>query len=67
MILSHGLWQRRFAGDPALVGRTVQIDGTQYEVIGIAPKNFDFPLGAELWGALAFDAEAAANRDARVT
>ena len=65
VILSHGLWQRRFAGDPALVGRTVQIDGAQYEVIGIAPKNFDFPLGAEIWGALAFNAETAANRRSR--
>ena len=65
VILSHGLWQRRFAGDPALVGRTVQIDGAQYEVIGIAPKNFDFPLGAELWAPLAFNAETAANRRSR--
>ena len=65
VILSHGLWQRRFAGDPALVGRTVQIDGMPFEVVGIAPKNFDFPLGAELWGALAFDAKTAENRRSR--
>ena len=65
IVLGHGLWQRRFAGDPAIVGRTVQIDGSQYEVVGIAPEGFDFPQGAALWAPLAFTTETAANRTSR--
>ena len=65
VILGHGLWQRRFAGDPAIVGSSVQIEGTQYEVVGIAPPAFSFPNGAEIWGALSFDAETAAERRSR--
>jgi putative ABC transport system permease protein len=62
VILGHGLWQRRFAGDRAIVGSGVEIDGATYEVVGIAPEGFDFPMGAQLWAPLSFDAEAASNR-----
>jgi putative ABC transport system permease protein len=62
VILGHGLWQRRFAGDRAIVGNSVEIDGNKYEVVGIAPEGFDFPMGAQLWAPLSFDAETAANR-----
>ncbi|HYC30667.1 MAG TPA: ABC transporter permease [Gemmatimonadales bacterium] len=43
VILSHGLWQRRFAGDPAVVGRRVRLDGESFEVIGVMPPGFNFP------------------------
>ncbi|HEY7611571.1 MAG TPA: ABC transporter permease, partial [Gemmatimonadales bacterium] len=36
-VLSHGLWQRRFAGDPAIVGSTIRLDGTPTTVIGVMP------------------------------
>jgi putative ABC transport system permease protein len=62
VILGYGLWQRRFAGDRAIVGSGIEIDGTKYEVVGIAPEGFDFPMGSQLWAPLAFDAQAAANR-----
>jgi predicted permease len=39
-IVSHQFWQRRFAGDPGLVGRTVQLDKTAFTVVGIAPPGF---------------------------
>jgi putative ABC transport system permease protein len=64
VILGHGLWQRRFAGDRAVVGNSVEIDGVGYEVVGIAPEGFDFPMGAQLWAPLAFNAETAVNRRA---
>ena len=62
VVIGHGLWQRRFASDPAIVGRAIEIDAAQYEVVGIAPPGFDFPMGAQIWAPLSFSAEAAANR-----
>jgi len=39
-VLSHRYWQRRFGGDPQIVGRTIQIDGQPFTVIGVAPEEF---------------------------
>ena len=64
-VIGHGLWQRRFGGEPAIVGRTITLDAEPYEVVGIAPQGFDFPMGAEVWAPLAFDATAAAQRTDR--
>ncbi|HSO76295.1 MAG TPA: ABC transporter permease [Blastocatellia bacterium] len=44
-VIGHGLWQRRFGGDPGLVGRTITLNGYSFTVIGITPKGFQ---GAEL-------------------
>ncbi len=46
-ILSHGLWTRAFAGDPAVVGREIRVDGAPYLVVGVLPSSFVFP-GAEV-------------------
>jgi putative ABC transport system permease protein len=46
-LISHGLWQRRFGGDPAVLAKAVSISGEQRMVIGILPPEFDFPRGAE--------------------
>jgi putative ABC transport system permease protein len=45
LVMSHNLWQRRFGGDPSIVGRTIRVNGL-YTVVGIAPKEF---RGVELW------------------
>src|SRR5262249_36069421 len=42
-LLSDGLWQRRYGGDPGVVGRTIRMDGRQLTVLGIMPKAFNFP------------------------
>jgi putative ABC transport system permease protein len=42
-IIGYGLWQRRYAGDPGIVGRSVPIDGESYQVVGIMPKDFVLP------------------------
>src|SRR5215475_9160072 len=42
-LLSHALWQERFHGDPLIVGRTIAIDGTGREVLGVMPPEFRFP------------------------
>ena len=43
ILLSEDFWRRRFGADPALVGRTVQVDGRSAEVVGIMPAAFQFP------------------------
>ena len=49
-VLSHGTWQRRFGADPSIVGRTVQLDGDPFTVIGVMRKGFPPPfLDAEIW------------------
>ena len=57
-VLGHALWTRRFAADPAIVGRSVRLDGEPFEVVGIAPEGFQIPLGAQVWAPLAHDAAA---------
>jgi predicted permease len=51
VILSHGFWTRQFAADPAVVGRTLTVDGTPLEIRGVLPPQFNFaPAGdADLW------------------
>ena len=50
-ILSHRLWQDRFAGDRDIVGRRLELDGEAYTVVGVMPAGVDNPLGssADLW------------------
>jgi putative ABC transport system permease protein len=43
VVLSNGFWQRRFAGDPGIVGRRIQLDGATYEVVGVLPPGFSYP------------------------
>ena len=52
-VISHGLWRTRFGGDPDVVGRTLAVNGTEFEVIGVAPSEFRgsdvFRAPADLW------------------
>jgi len=51
-VLSHGLWVRRFGGDPGIVGRSIALDGQATEVIGVMPSTFSFPdARSEIWTA----------------
>ncbi|HEV2387015.1 MAG TPA: ABC transporter permease [Candidatus Acidoferrales bacterium] len=57
LLLGYGLWQRRFGGDPGIVGRTLEANGAPMLVVGVLPKGFDYPFQAELWQPLAFTAD----------
>lgn len=62
VLISHRFWMRRFAGDPAIVGQTLRLDGEEHEVIGITPEGFRLPFGADVWTALQFPAAARTDR-----
>ncbi|AHG88828.1 permease [Gemmatirosa kalamazoonensis] len=49
VVLSYGFWRDRFGGDRAIVGRTLHLSGTPYEVIGVAGPELRYPRAAEVW------------------
>ena len=49
VVLNYGTWTRRFGADPNIVGNTVTLDRKLYTIIGVMPRSFDFPRGAEFW------------------
>jgi putative ABC transport system permease protein len=51
-VMSHGLWQRRFGSDPSVIGRTIVLNGQPYEIVGVMPRRFEFPVfnfKGDLW------------------
>src|SRR6266446_5369706 len=62
VILSYGTWQRRFAGDPQLLGKTISLNSRVYTIVGIMPKDFDYPVPVELWVPLALTQVEMADR-----
>ena len=49
VVIGHGLWQRRYGGDPGLIGQSITLDGTSYTVAGVAPVGFQYPNKTEAW------------------
>jgi predicted permease len=65
VVLSHGLWVRRFGADPAIVGRRLQINSQPHTVLGVMPPAFVFPdRRQELWVPFAPNAAMRADRQA---
>jgi predicted permease len=62
VVLSHGLWQRRFGGDPGVVGTTLRLDGVPVEVVGVLPAGFDYPHSRDLWLPMHFEPYHLVNR-----
>jgi predicted permease len=56
VVIGHGLWQRRFGGDPGVIGRTLRLDGDPYTIVGVMPRGFSFPEfteeAAQAWVAI---------------
>jgi predicted permease len=49
VVLSETLWRERFAAEPSTLGRIVRLDGQPFTVVGVMPREFDFPRGAGAW------------------
>src|SRR5262249_5427345 len=54
-VLSHSMRQNRFASDPNVLGRTIQLNGATYTIIGVMARGFSYPDRAELWRPLPID------------
>src|ERR1700723_1989512 len=48
-VISNGLWRSRFAGDPAVIGKTIELTGDPYEIIGVLGPTFKTDPPAEIW------------------
>jgi putative ABC transport system permease protein len=48
-VISFAFWMRHYAADPAVIGRTIALDGIAHEVVGVAPEGFGFPHDTEIW------------------
>ena len=48
-VLSYGMWQRNFANDPAILGRTLELDQHKYTIVGVMPKTMQYPSTADLY------------------
>ena len=62
-VVSYSLWQKRMAGDPHVLGKKILLDRKPYVVIGVMPRNFEFPLvpghlnSSELWIPMSFSSD----------
>jgi putative ABC transport system permease protein len=62
-VISYGLWQSQFGGNPAILGQRITLNGAPYSVIGVMPPSFYFPTrDVQLWTPLTFDESAYENR-----
>ncbi|MBA2306477.1 MAG: ABC transporter permease [Acidobacteria bacterium] len=69
MVLSYASWMRRFGGDPAVVGRTLQLDDATHTVVGVMPRDFRLPAtdpDVEMWSPLTLNLGALASRPHRM-
>lgn len=63
VVIGHGLWQSQFGGDAGVLGRTVNLNGSPFTIVGVMPPAFYFPnRETQLWTALTFREEDFANR-----
>src|SRR5205823_2517025 len=64
VVMSYGLWQRVFGGDPAVVGRALSMNGRPRSIVAVMPPDFHFPDGtAQYWIPSHFSPEFRHNRD----
>jgi putative ABC transport system permease protein len=52
VVIGENVWRNRFAGDPAILGRTIQLGATPHSIVGVMPEGFAFPVNHRLWAPL---------------
>jgi predicted permease len=62
VLLDYGFWNSQMAGDPSVVGQSIQLNGEPYTVVGVLPNGFAFGGDANMWVPLALDPAKPANR-----
>ena len=62
IVIGHDVWQRRFAGDPAVVGRELRLGAVVHTVVGVMPEGFGFPMSDRYWTPLRVDPAQFARR-----
>jgi len=55
VVISERLWQRRYSGDPAVIGKQLSLNDTPYTVVGVMPKGFHYPDDVDIWERLRWD------------
>ena len=63
VMITHGLWQRRYGSDPAIIGKPIMVNDRARTVIGVLPPGFKFPLVDQLYMPLRWDESPRANRN----
>jgi putative ABC transport system permease protein len=63
VVLTHGLWQRRFGSDPNIINKPVVMNGISRTVVGVMPPRFNYPKGAEAYAPLPMTPEIIADRE----
>jgi predicted permease len=49
VVIGHEVWHRRFAADPGILGREIQLGATKYSIVGVMPEGFGFPINHSWW------------------
>ncbi|MCG8457256.1 MAG: ABC transporter permease [Holophagales bacterium] len=62
VILGDRLWRQRFGADPAILGRTIDLDGQHHTVVGVMPQGFEYPRDTQLWAPLALSEQQRESR-----
>ena len=62
VLLGHGIWKRRFGGDPNVIGKVIPVNGKPTEIVGVLPEDYAFPRGAEIFEPVTYDASAIERR-----
>jgi putative ABC transport system permease protein len=65
IILSNGLWERRYGADPAILGKSIKVNGKAFTVVGVMARGFDYPMTAEAWIPLTISGKERLQRDSR--
>jgi predicted permease len=55
VMLSDALWRQRFGGDPGIINKKITLDDKSFDVVGVMPRDFEFPAGTQVWVPLTFD------------